>query len=185
VKSKNLSGALASSADFTFTTTSTAPASIWTSTAIPANVANPDASAIEVGVKFQSDVAGYVTGVRFYKSSSNTGTHIGNLWTTAGALLATVTFTSETNSGWQQVNFAMPVAISANTTYVVSYHTNVGFYSADGSYFTSVGVDNPPLHALSSGSSGGNGVYIYSAASAFPNLTFSAENYWVDVVFVH
>ena len=44
-------------------------------------------------------------------------------------------------------------------------------------------MDNAPLHALASGASGGNGVYIYGAATAFPNNTFNASNYWVDVVF--
>ena len=36
-------------------------------------------------MKFQSDVAGYITGIRFYKLSNNTGTHVGNLWSSAGA----------------------------------------------------------------------------------------------------
>src|SRR5205085_6547285 len=41
----------------------------------------------------------------------------------------------------------------------------------------------PPLHALSDGSSGGNGVYGYSATTTFPNNSWAASNYWVDVVF--
>ena len=90
---------------------------------------------VELGVKFRSDVDGFITGVRFYKGAANTGTHIGNLWTSTGTLLATATFTSET-SGWQQVSFGAPVAITANTTYVASYHTNVGHYSATGAYFS-------------------------------------------------
>ena len=44
-----------------------------------------------------------ITGVRFYKAAANTGTHIGNLWTASGTLLATGTFTGETAIGWQQV----------------------------------------------------------------------------------
>ena len=40
-----------------------------------------------------------------------------------------------------------------------------------------------PLHTLADGVSGGNGVYTYGSASAFPNLTFDSANYWVDVVF--
>ena len=52
--------------------------------------------ATEVGVKFQADAFGTVTGIRFYKASTNTGTHIGNLWTSSGQLLATATFTGET-----------------------------------------------------------------------------------------
>ena len=108
---------------------------------------------------------------------------MGNLWSSTGTLLASATFTGETGSGWQQVNFATPVTISANTVYVASYHANNGHYSIDTNYFSTTGVDNPPLHALASGGSGGNGVFRYGANSAFPNQTFNAANYWVDVVF--
>ena len=142
----------------------------------------PD-SAVELGVKFRSDVAGTITGIRFYKATANTGTHVGNLWTSTGTLLATATFTNETASGWQQVLFATPVAIASNTVYVASYHANNGHYSADVNYFSAKGVDNPPLHALTNGVSGGNGVYAYGTSSAFPNQTWNAANYWVDVVF--
>ena len=46
----------------------------------------------------------------------------------------------------------------------------------------SAGVDSPPLHALPSNTSGGNGVFTYGA-SVFPTHTFNNVNYWVDVVF--
>ena len=61
--------------------------------------------------------------------------------------------------------------------------TPPGHYSADVNYFATTGVDNPPLHALADGVSGGNGVFAYGASSAFPNQTWNAANYWVDVVF--
>ena len=60
---------------------------------------------MELGVKFRSDVAGTITGIRFYKAAANTGTHIANLWSNTGANLATATFSGESASGWQQVNF--------------------------------------------------------------------------------
>ena len=49
-------------------------------------------SAVELGVEFKADLDGSITGVRFYKATANTGTHIGNLWTTTGTLLARGTF---------------------------------------------------------------------------------------------
>jgi hypothetical protein len=140
-------------------------------------------NSVELGVKFRSDVAGSITGVRFYKASTNTGTHVGTLWTSTGTRLASVTFTGETASGWQQVNFATPVAIAANTVYVISYHANTGHYSVDANYFATSGVDNPPLHALANGVSGSNGIYLYGASSAFPTATWESANYWVDVIF--
>ncbi len=156
---------------------------IWSGTTVPGTVdAGPD-SAVELGVKFRSDANGFISGLRFYKASTNTGTHIGNLWTSTGTLLATATFTNETASGWQQVNFSTPVAITANTVYVASYHTNVGHYSNNLSYFTSKGVDNPPLHALANGVSGPNGVFAYGSTSKFPDQGWKESNYWVDVVY--
>ena len=143
--------------------------------------ADTDTLPIEVGVKFQSDSAGVVTGVRFHKGAGNTGTHIGSLWTSGGQRLAQATFTSETVSGWQHVVFATPVEIQANTTYIASYFAPNGGYSATGNAFAT-GVDNPPLHALGNAASP-NGVYAYSPTSAFPGNSFNATNYGVDVMF--
>jgi len=165
------------------------PLTIWSNTTAPGLVDGGADSPVELGVKFRSDVAGTISGIRFYKASTNTGTHVGNLWScnnatcSSGTLLATATFIGESGSGWQQVNFSSPVAIIANTVYIASYHADNGHYSADVNYFASTGVDNTPLHALANGVSGGNGVYAYGATSAFPINTFNTSNYWVDVVF--
>ena len=75
------------------------------------------------------------------------------------------------------------MAITANTTYVASYHTNVGHYAEDDNYFASSGVTNGPLHALAAGVDGPNGVYAYGASSTFPTNNYLSANYWVDVVF--
>ena len=156
---------------------------IWPSSAAPTDASNADTSSIELGVKFTSDTNGTITGIRFYKGSGNNGTHVGNLWTTSGTKLASVTFTGETASGWQEADFASPVAVTAGTVYVASYFAPAGHYAADTSYFATAGVDNAPLHALKDGVNGGDGVYAYGASSVFPTSTFSSTNYWVDVVF--
>src|SRR5690242_4908034 len=62
------------------------PCSIWGFTTAPKTADSGDSASIEVGVKFAADVDGFVTGVRFYKASTNTGTHIGNLWSSSGQL---------------------------------------------------------------------------------------------------
>jgi WD40 repeat protein len=183
---KDLAGnALAAPVTWSFTAAAAppCPCSIWSSSATPGNPSQNDPNAVELGVKFQADVNGLITGIRFYKGTTNTGTHVGNLWSAAGQLLASATFAGESASGWQQVSFASPVAVTANTVYIASYHTNTGNYAGDSGYFATTGVDNPPLHALSDGVSGGDGVYAYGANSAFPNNTFQSTNYWVDVVF--
>src|SRR5262249_27222657 len=83
---------------------------LWPSTTVPDIVDGQDPNAVELGVKFRSDVAGFVTGIRFYKSETNTGTHLGSLWSSTGTRLATATFTGESASGWQQLDFTPPVA---------------------------------------------------------------------------
>jgi hypothetical protein len=167
------------------------PCSIWGTAATPAVTDSGDGASVELGVKFQTDTPGTVTGIRFYKAAANTGTHIGDLWTASGQLLASATFTGETASGWQQVNFAQPVALTPNTTYIASYFAPNGHYSQDGAYFYTVpeisapanSVDSPPLHALRNTNGTVNGVFTYSGSPAFPASSFEASNYWVDVVF--
>jgi hypothetical protein len=160
----------------------TCPCTIWPDFAVPVQVSAGDTAAVNLGVRFSADQDGFITGLRFYKGAANTGTHVGSLWTATGTLLASATFSAETTSGWQQVNFATPVAVSAGTVYVASYFAPNGRYAGDNGYFAAAGVDNPPLHALQSLASG-NGVYAYASGPTFPNLTFQASNYWVDVVF--
>ena len=111
----------------------------------------------------------------------NTGTHVADLWSSTGTLLATATFSNETASGWQQVNFSTPVAITAGTTYVASYHTN-GQYSADPNYFATAHT-NGSLTAPAGSTSGGNGVYAYDSASLFPTNSYNSKSYGVDVLF--
>jgi LmbE family N-acetylglucosaminyl deacetylase len=181
---KDTSGnALASDYNWSFTTAAgpTCPCSIWTPTATPQTLSIIDDNSYELGVRFQSEQPGYITGVRFYKGIGNTGIHVGHVWSNDGTQLAAATFTNETDTGWQQVTFSTPVAISANTPYVASYFDPAGHFALDRPYFTTA-HSNPPLQALADGTAAGpNGVF--SLSSGFPGSTFQSSNYWVDVVF--
>jgi WD40 repeat protein len=159
------------------------PCTIWDNSATPTNPLTNDPNAVELGVKFRSDIDGYVTGIRFYKGNSNTGTYKANLWNTNGQNLRTTNNNNISASGWRQIDFATPVPITANTTYVASYYTSIGRYAADQNFFAASGVTKAPLSALSNNASGGNGVYRYGSSSGFPNNTYNSSNYWVDVVF--
>ncbi len=172
-----------SSWSFTVQAAGACPCSVWTPTTVPGTTASTDTGAVELGVKFRASSNGFISGVKFYKGAGNAGTHVGNLWNTAGTRLATATFTNETASGWQTVTFPTPVAVAANTVYVASYHAPVGHYAINANYFTSAGITNGPLYALRNGESGGNGVYRYGATSGYPDSTWNSSNYWVDVVF--
>jgi hypothetical protein len=137
-------------------------ASLFLASEGPSLVNASDPTAIELGVRFTSSVAGTITGLRFYKDPIDFGlpslpAHAVHLWSSSGTLLAAAIFTNETVTGWQQVNLSTPVAITANTTYVASYHSN-GDYSANANYFATAHT-NGPLTAPNSASSGGNGVY--------------------------
>jgi uncharacterized protein DUF4082/Big-like domain-containing protein len=130
----------------------------------------------ELGTKFQVSSPVSLTAVRFYKPAAETGTHVGTLWTASGQVVAQVTFTGETASGWQQQVLSTPVSLTPGVTYVVSVGFNVRFVS------TTNGLRN----ALSSGplssvADGQNGVY-GAAAGVFPTGSWSSSNYFVDAV---
>ena len=91
------------------------------------------------------------------------------------------------------MNFAQPVPLNKNTTYVASYFAPKGHYSQDGYYFYTTppmgpapiltNVDSPPLHALRNTNGVVNGVFSYAGSSTFPTSSANAANYWVDPVF--
>ncbi|MGZ8552734.1 MAG: Ig-like domain-containing protein, partial [Chitinophagaceae bacterium] len=179
---KDLAGnALAPDYSWSFTTVALGTTTNLFLTDIPDSRSN-DGQGIALGVKFRSTQNGFVTGVRYYKPLGTTGTHIGQLWNNSGTLLAQATYTNETASGWQQVLFTTPVAITAGITYVASYHSPSGDFAASGAYFTQA-VVNGPLRGLANGEDGVNGLYKYSATPVFPNNGYNASNYWADVVF--
>ncbi|WP_183604892.1 DUF4082 domain-containing protein [Rhizobium fabae] len=140
-----------------------------------------DANSVELGVKFIASANGQITGLTYYRSAGDSGTHIGSLWSASGQLLGQATFINETASGWQTVSFTQPISITSGTTYVASYHSN-GFYSASANYFTTDHTSGA-LTAPASSVSGGNGVYAYGTGSLFPTASYNATNYWVDVLY--
>lgn len=146
----------------------------------PQNIDGGEDVNVAVGVRFTSDVPGLLYGLRFYKSPSNTGTHIGTVWSIGGTLLSSVTFTNETASGWQQMLLPTPVSIVASTLYVIAYHAPIGHYSYNLNMFLGGGVDIPPFHIPIQGGDFGYGIDPYVL---FPNQP-SNHYYWVDVMFV-
>jgi Domain of unknown function (DUF4082)/Bacterial Ig-like domain/Bacterial Ig domain len=156
------------------------PAAIWPAGKIPGSVDSGDASPIEAGVRFTTEIDGFVTAVRFYKSAANVGQHIGRIWTNTGTLLGAVTFSAETASGWQRQTLAQPIPVVAGTPYVVSYTAPNGRYSADAMGLVN-GYSLHPLNALAPGAHGLNGVF--GAVGTFPTSSFGSANYWVDIEF--
>lgn len=141
-----------------------------------------DGTPVEVGMKFRSSQNGFITGIRYYKGARAGGVHLGHIWNSNRQQLGEATFTSETESGWQEATFSTAIPVTANTTYIASYFSPSGDYAHSGSYFGQ-SIINGPLRALANGEDGPNGLYKYSTAPTFPDNDYGASNYWVDVVF--
>jgi hypothetical protein len=166
---------------FTTSGIGSCPCTLFSSTQTPGTADADDPNAAELGVQFSADSNGWITGVRFYKSAANSGSHTGSLWTSAGTLLATGSFTGESATGWQTLTFGTAVPITAGTTYVASYYAPQGHYAQDSGFFSQA-YDNAPLHAPASVAGAGNGLFSY-AGDVFPTSSFGASNYWVDPIF--
>ncbi|ADB33527.1 Glycoside hydrolase, family 20, catalytic core [Kribbella flavida DSM 17836] len=138
-------------------------------------------TSMELGVRFQARAAGRIHGIRFFKGTHNTGVHVGSLWTASGTRLASATFTGESASGWQEVRFATPVSIAANTTFVASYSSPTGAFSATEQGLAAAKV-NGVLQTLPSTVQAPNGVFATSQG-VFPTSSYQARNYYTDVVF--
>jgi hypothetical protein len=162
--------------------TPTCPCSMWSDDTVPEVPAFDDTQPVEVGVKFRSQIDGFITALRFYKGSDDPGDYIANLWTDSGTLLASNAVDGDKATGWQVIPFTQPVAIKANVTYVASYHSSIGRYAVTANYFSNGQSGTWPLFALANDDAGGNGVFAYGESS-FPNQSFNATSYWVDVVF--
>jgi hypothetical protein len=151
--------------------------------AVPQNPVIPD-SAVTLGVKFYSTQAGAIAGIRFYRGAADPRGYTVELFSSSGTLLGSA-MDSDTCSVpcWEQINFASPISIAANTTYVAAYYASNGDYADDTGTSGGLtnGASNGPLIAPASSQVGGNGVYTYSRG--FPNQTWQDSNYYVDVSF--
>ncbi|GGU07128.1 hypothetical protein GCM10007979_00890 [Nocardioides albus] len=145
---------------------------------VPQTPAVSEASPVELGTAFTPSRDGRVTAIRFYKGPGNGGTHVGSLWSSAGTRMASVTFTGETASGWQDATLSTPVAVSAGVTYVVSYLAPQGHYAATSGFFNTAWTSGDLTAPATS-----NGRYLYGAAGGFPTFDWGATNYFVDIVF--
>ena len=151
------------------TTNFVCPCTIFTAASVPATASVNETQPLELGVKFRSDVAGQVTGVRFYKGAGNTGTHTGHLWSAdrdtprvgdlhrgIGDGLAT---------GVVRVAGLDP---GRHDLRRVVLRPERWLRRVTAQQFQNAGVDNGPLHALQSGVDGGNGVFKYGADQRVP-----------------
>ena len=113
---------------------------------------------LTLAVRVTTTNAGWITKVRFFKDVIFTGPHTAFVWDVSGNVIGTEVFGSETESGWQEITLASPVAITAGSTFSVGYTLENGFVANAGRFPTRT---FGPLTIV-------NGYYIYQA-STFPN----------------
>ncbi|RKH10478.1 DUF4082 domain-containing protein [Corallococcus sp. CA053C] len=153
-------------------------ASLWNGTTAPAPAqVDPDTTAVEVGVRFQSSAPGVLDKVRFYRDpAAALTTSAVHVWSASGALLASSVWVGEggPHTGWVTLDLYPDVPLAANTQYVVSYHAPEGRYTVTEGAFTSgytAGVLSVPVDG---------GVYGYGPRGTFPTESWNHSNYWVE-----
>jgi hypothetical protein len=149
--------------------------------AVPNNPID-DGNAVTLGVKFWSSQPGTISGIRFYRAVQSPQGYVAKLYSADGTLLGSATIAQESGPlpGWQEADFASPIPISANTTYIAAYFSPVGHGAWDANGL-SQGATNGPLTAPAGSAAGGNGVYNYG--NVFPGSSYEDSNYYVDVAF--
>lgn len=141
----------------------------------------------DFGFKFRTSTMGWILGVKFYKTSSNTGTHIGEIYSPMGTRLEQVTFVNETSSGWQTAMFSTPIQIDAITFgsnfYIASYYSPQGNVASSSNQFNNA-IVNGFLNAPANNPLAFQFTAQYSQTNtpSLPNNGSSA-GFWVDVIF--
>ncbi|MFI2487801.1 DUF4082 domain-containing protein [Promicromonospora kroppenstedtii] len=175
---KTSAGATIGPVTWSFTTQAAAgscPCFVFGS-AVPPIAAADDGAAVELGTQFSADRAGFVTAVRFYRGPGNTGPHTVTVWSASGTALASAVAPSGGAEGWQTVQLAQPVPVTAGTTYVVSYLAPQGRYAAGQGYFAQARTVGPLTAPVDAGR--------YAYGGGFPQYSWLSTGYWVDPVFV-
>lgn len=127
-------------------------------------------------MRFNTTVPIKAVGIRFYKESTNTGTHKGTIWNSTGQALGTVTFAGETARGWQSANFSTPLNLPAGT-YTVSYLAPRGHVSTTPLYFIKAFTKDVITASTS------NGRYRNGSGGTMPTSTSLNTNYFVDLIY--
>jgi len=174
VSSAGLTGASA-----TLTVSAATPPSAQSlfTTQVPALANASDGVPYELGMTFRLARSGQITALRYWKASSDSGTHIGRIWSATGTQLAAVTFSGESASGWQQQALSSPLLVQANTTYVVSVNIASNFAFTDSGLSSS--VSNGDISSVADGANG-----VFGSPFAFPTNSYHSSNYFRDIVFV-
>jgi hypothetical protein len=171
-------------------------ASLFTSQ-VPASTDNSDgAPGITFAVTLRFAQAGTVTAVRFYSTTTVSGTYTGAAWQVTasdagfggnGTLLASkVKPTAPTGGAWNTITFDTPVSVVPGVLYRFAVHSSAGRYVATLNFFTGA-LTNGDITAPADHSDPvalgelWQGTFTINAALDYPRQTGSSANYFVDV----
>ena len=133
-----------------------------------------DPDPVELGLRFQPDRDGFVTGLYLIHYPLTTEPQVGHLWSADGRLLAEATIAG-TDAYIPRITFDQPVAVRANQTYVVSYFATSGRYPQTPHYFTEPITQAPFATDIDAG--------VYSYGGGFPIQAWQSANYGVGPIF--
>jgi hypothetical protein len=121
--------------------------------------------------------SGTIVAIRFWKSSGDSGEHVGRIWSAKAAVLAAERFSQESDSGWQHQVLATPLQVYADTVYVVTVNVASTYpFTGDGLSRTIVRGD---IRSVADGMNG-----VFGELGTFPIHSIDNCNYFRDVAFI-
>lgn len=169
-------------------------------TQTPTGTNNSDGTpGITTATTLRFAVAGYITDIRFYATTTVSGTYTGGLWQVtsnddpgppAGTLLASkVRGTAPTAGTWNTITLDTPIAVATNTLYRAGVHSSAGRYVNTAGTF-SADVVNGDITGDATGDDPvglgtlRQGTFNINASMSYPNTSGGGASYFADVVFV-
>lgn len=172
------------------------PQSLFTSQTPVVTNASDGAPGITTATSVQFTEAGEITHVRFYATTTVSGTYTGAVWRVtaddsapASTLLASKVLAGSPTPGWNTIALDTPVPVTPGNLYRIGLHNSAGRYVATNSFFV-VPLVNGSIIAESNGNdpvglgSMAQGTFAINAALTYPFTGGSASSYFADVVFV-
>ena len=135
----------------------------------------------ELGTEFWADVSGQITQVRVYTHAVESGTHVVRIWRVLDQALVAGPYSWNITAGvegWKTLMLPTPLAVTANTDYIVAVSNSSDRYYAEQINGFASPIVNGHLHTYV-----GSGVYTGSSGT-MPTLVWQNTNYFRDVVFV-
>jgi hypothetical protein len=128
-------------------------------------------------MKFRVARSGQIIAVRYWKAASDSGVHVGRVWSASGQLLASTPFSNETSSGWQQQQLETPLPVTANTMYLISVNIQNNYAFSGGGL--AAAITNGDISSAADGSNG-----VYGTPGSFPTVSYQNSNYFRDIGFI-